>query len=538
VPAPADYYTRNLAHMFAWVRRHHARLLDARLARWMERFEGLPEPARHLFVRLLLRRGPDFRIDRIAYPGVDDARSAALALALGGFGALVTDPGRRLESLRVPELKARLRVAGVPAPPRARRTDLLEALASAVAGHGALPLLLRLTPGEEIDCLRMLYFGSLRQDLVEFIVADVGALRWPQVTLDPSLPFETPAQVRSALRLHRLADLVSELHHVPREHASAVDPRLLDGLTDALSASSPCSHTEGRRARALLRIAALQGRQGRRCAQLRALRRAGTPAARERACRLLAGNGRRRAAERLRSAMLRAPADAREARFAERFDVHAGRCRPRRRGCGVPVRRLRLAGRSADMRVEARVAALFAAAGNRVLHMENRLPGMLFALGFWDVVFSPLPGAFVQPFQAGPTDLHGPSFRARRREAIATRLADIAADRFGVDAFLEVLDREQGRVNAFWGWQDTAHAEALLRSVPASLRAGICDVVAAEPGRARAGFPDLVVGNGEPGCCAFIEVKGPGDQLREDQRRWIEDLRRLGARAEVLEVRW
>lgn len=524
--------------MFAWVRCHHGALVDRPLARWMARFEALPGSARHLFVRLLLRRGPDFRIDQLDYPGVEDAGRAALALALGGFARLVTDPRPRLASLRVPELRARLKALGTPAPARARRGDLLDALEPRGREGGDLPLLLRLTAGEELDCLRLLYFGSLRQDLTEFIVADVGSLRWPDVRLEPSLPFAAPEEVRAALRVHHLADLVSELHHAPRELWPALDARSLDGLVTALSTPSACAHAEARRGRALLRIAGLHAAQGRRCAQLRALRRAGTPAARERACRLLAGSGRRRAAERLRCAMLRAPADAEEARFAARFDVHAGRCTPRRRGREVPVRRLWLSAAAEGVRVEARVARLFAAAGNRALHMENRLPGMLFALGFWDLIFSPLPGAFVQPFQAGPTDLHGPSFRARRAGAIDARLADIAAERFAVEDFLEVLDREHGRVNAFWGWQEAAQAETLLRSLPPVLRAGICDLVADEPGRAHAGFPDLVIGNGEPGCCAFIEIKGPGDQLREGQRRWIEDLRRLGARAEVLEVRW
>jgi hypothetical protein len=235
--------------------------------------------------------------------------------------------------------------------------------------------------------------------------------------------------------------------------------------------------------------------------------------------------------------MARAPEDVEEARFAARFDVRRGRCTPRRRRGSVQFRRLNLPRGAPGVRVEARVAELFTAAGNRALHMENRLPGMLFLLGFWDLIFAPLPGAFVQPFQAGPMDLHDGRFRTRRAAAVEARLAAIAAERYGIEDFLAVLAREAGTVNAFWGWQERASAEALLRSLPPALRAGICDLVASEPRRARSGFPDLTIGNGA-GNCAFFEIKGPGDQLREAQGRWLEDLVRLGARAEVIEVRW
>ena len=103
-----------------------------------------------------------------------------------------------------------------------------------------------------------------------------------------------------------------------------------------------------------------------------------------------------------------------------------------------------------------------------------------------------------------------------------------------------MLARQRGVVNAFWGFApgEVAAAPALLASLPPAVRAGICDLVASEPLRARSGFPDLIVANGTPGCFAFLEVKGPGDALRDAQRRWLEDLRALGASAEVLEVRW
>ena len=537
VPAPAEFYTHNFDRMFAWVRRYHGHLVDPALARWMSAVDRLSEGARHLLVRLLMRRGPYFRLDLIDYPGVDRAHCAALELALSGLGVIEAALSNRIASLRVPELESRLAALGVRRG-GARRVLLCQRLEACLAAGATvdLPYLLRLDGDDEVACLHLLYFGSLRQDLTEFVLADIGALRWADVGLSPELPFASAFDVRRALEVHRLADAVSEIEHEAGPHGE-IDPMLCRMFSDALADASPCRLAEGRRARALMRVARWQMRCGVHRDALRTLRRAASPDARERACRLLAQRGRRMAAEALRARMASKPETDEEARFAARFDVASGRCRPRRRGASIPVRRLYIRPLR-ETRVEQRVVEHYRARGNRVLHLENRLPAMLFTLTCWDIVFAPLPGAFVQPFQAGPTDLYTDAFWARRREAMVARLEAVRSGAHEVDDCLAVLASMFGTVNAFWNWQGAGVVPAILRSIPGPVRAGICELVAREPRRAQSGFPDLTIANGEPACLAFIEVKGPGDQLREGQRRWLEDLQALGVRAEVLEVRY
>ena len=53
------------------------------------------------------------------------------------------------------------------------------------------------------------------------------------------------------------------------------------------------------------------------------------------------------------------------------------------------------------------------------------------------------------------------------------------------------------------------------------------------PLRCRRGFPDLTLLS-KDGELSFVEVKGPGDQLRREQREWLTLLPRWGFSATCL----
>jgi len=53
----------------------------------------------------------------------------------------------------------------------------------------------------------------------------------------------------------------------------------------------------------------------------------------------------------------------------------------------------------------------------------------------------------------------------------------------------------------------------------------------------RSGFPDLVL---FPDCGSYqlLEVKGPGDRLQDNQKRWIRAFERFGIPYRVVNVAW
>lgn len=76
-------------------------------------------------------------------------------------------------------------------------------------------------------------------------------------------------------------------------------------------------------------------------------------------------------------------------------------------------------------------------------HSETSIYRTLFGLTFWDIIFTPVPGAFETQFQAGPLDLGEDSFYYARKDLIDQRLGEIREGRGG-----EILERHDGMYRA------------------------------------------------------------------------------------------
>jgi Fanconi-associated nuclease 1 len=193
--------------------------------------QALPLPCQCLFLRLFQRKGPLFSISSLAYAEVPDAAAAAsqlaaagLATVLGGDGAGEASPPQQVDAaagalwgqladlLTVPALAAVLAARRIPAAPAAQpaggfssgrqggggslrnRQQLLAALerhaASSAAAAGRLagwlqqatgPVLQLAAPACEAVCrLQRLFFLNEGHSLSQFLVADLGAMQYPQ----------------------------------------------------------------------------------------------------------------------------------------------------------------------------------------------------------------------------------------------------------------------------------------------------------------------------------------------------------------------
>lgn len=522
------YYLHNFQLVLDWVRERYGDLLSAEERDFIAEFARLPRPSRALLVRMMMRKGELFRADKLLYAEVGPVADAAAPLVERGW--LDPQPVLDLDALfqRFTKgelgrwLRAPLRDAGVI---RARKSDWLQAL----RGDYAEPRrpeawgvegvsLYRLTVMPLCDRFRLMFFGNLFQDWSEFVLAELGTFQYEPVSFGAaSRPFRRRDEIDAYLLLQRCRERLDEGEDLA-VLAASLPPPVSDNpwllrrlhrlryriawewerageLGEAGALYRDCDHpgARGRRLRVLERQADYRA-----CLDL-ALEAGGNPeseAEHQQLERLLPRLHRKLGLPRL---------DAPAAAPVARLDL----CLPYRDG----------------ERVEGRVAAhlLEDDPTASVYYVENTLLTGLFGLLCWEAIFAPLPGAFFHPFQNAPADLHWPDFR-ERRGALFERCFETLETGEYKTLIVERFRRKYGRLCVFlhWGALDQRLIERALACIPAEHLALCFRRLLADLKANRAGLPDLIRFWPAQGRYQMVEVKGPGDRLQDNQRRWLD----------------
>lgn len=550
-PLPEGYYVDNFQTVLDTVVERYHDLLHPAERDFASDFSCLSVDARRLYVRLISRKGPTFRRDRLSYREIGDLDAAIDELADRGF----LDPAPAASAAELLGLLLRPELQGLLAELRPslrctswRKNECVEALVAIFEHFEWRPVLARrwrfLEPLhlDHLLIYRLLFFGNLSQDWTAFVLHDLGVVRFEAYELRRELRlFPSRRALDDSLALRCYRQLAHELLHQGDLDAALEIARAVLGRVEPWEPSAlPL------RDRLFNKI----GRALERCGELdQALHFYGLsnrPPARERRARILDRLERCNEALSLCAEIEREALDETERIFAPRF-AHRLRRRlgqerrpwPRVRR---PVRELGVEPR-AETAVEALALEALAAAGQPGFFAENWLWKTLFGLHFWDVIFAPVGGAFQHPFQFGPLDLHSADFYRARRPMIDRRLDEIRAGDWPPERLLDLYRRKQDTANAFVVWHQGLALEPCLELALERLSgeqlAWICDRLSRDPGRYRRGLPDLfVLRDAEQPGFELLEVKGPGDQLRPEQKSWIDYLNDGGLPAAVLKVRF
>ncbi|CDO73570.1 hypothetical protein BN946_scf185014.g40 [Trametes cinnabarina] len=175
--------------------------------------------------------------------------------------------------------------------------------------------------------------------------------------------------------------------------------------------------------------------------------------------------------------------------------------------------------------------------GCKGFHSEGRIVTTLFGLLFWDVIFAPLPGAFETRYQAAPLDLAEDTFYYARQAIADARIAEIEAGR-AAEILEETWRAHEGVVCVGVRWDMFAKDDlvGIVKCMDPKALAVICRLMCEDYAGRTGGVPDLIVWNEEEGWAKFVEVKGPGDSLQENQKVWIDVLLQAGMPVEVCHV--
>ncbi|KAI0748550.1 VRR-NUC domain-containing protein [Daedaleopsis nitida] len=175
--------------------------------------------------------------------------------------------------------------------------------------------------------------------------------------------------------------------------------------------------------------------------------------------------------------------------------------------------------------------------GCKGFHCEGRIVTTLFGLLFWDIIFAPIPGAFETPFQSAPLDLAEDTFYHSRREHADARLEEIKEGR-AAEIIEQTYDKHKDVICVGVRW-DLFTKEDLVGIakclLPKSLMA-ICQLMCEDYAGRTAGVPDLIIWHEEERWAKFVEVKGPGDSLQENQKVWIDVLLMSGMPVDLCNI--
>lgn len=535
------YYLHNFRQVLLWVEQRYADLLDAQEQAFIRDFLALGAPAQALLVRMVMRKGELFRSDRLDYAEIGDPQAALQPLlALGWVGEPEQLSLEQLFSLlRKDELASGF--AGQLARPRAAKGDLLLQLQPLELSPRPLSQWFELPPVGILqwrlqplcDRMRLLFFGNLYQDWSEFVLADLGLLRFEQVA------FSVDSR---ALQRRGDVDVAMALHHCGQRLELGEAPALILPALDDLQVDNPWL------ARRLGRLLFALGQQCERLGDwalaLAVYARSSHAQARIRQVRVLERSEQWQQAHELALALAAAPLNPLETQALQRMLPRIARKlggppQPRRRPAPLELIELNLPREQAALGVEEAVRQHLAQAGGQAHYVENTLFNSLFGLLCWDAVFAPVPGAFFNPFQAAPQDLHDADFQHRRSDHFAACLGRLD-DGSHREAILACYAAKQGLQSpfVFWPMLSQTLLEQALACLPAAHLKQCFLRLLQDIRNNRAGMPDLIQFWPEQGRYRMVEVKGPGDRLQDNQLRWLEFCAEQGLPVAVCHVRW
>ena len=534
VAPPADYYQANCRTVFQFVLDQYAPLLDGASRAQLGSYLHASDDAQRLFARLLTRKGPIYRIDSLSYKEVADLPRALNELEaslliqinprLAADNALNILRKSELQNL-VPELPAPLR--------RGRKRDLIDhfctrfsdvQLCNAVSNAAAY---LTMKEPRIWRTALMLFFGRTGQDFSAFVTRDLGMMTYETVEIEAQ--YGSRSELRYALalsELNRLTRRVSDFDHLqselPRDLLRALSSLQLDNRW-----------LNNRRQRGLSRLAQHFERQALYDDALCAYAQVQQHPARERQVRILKKMALDDQASNLLQEIRACPWSQAEALFAERFGKRNGGFQP-------DVQTFDIDRVDAECRIEEQAMGILLQQSNVawVAYVENSLVRTLTGLFYWPLIFTPIQGAFTNPFQAAPNDLYADDFLQARQHVLEELESRYACDESMYQGMREVAQSKRGIANPLvsWGLLEQLTLDDLLALIPADdIRALAACVIRNLPER-RTGLPDLLVAYMD-GAYAFVEVKGPNDQLQPGQRIWLQTFQDLHIDAWVMRLR-
>jgi hypothetical protein len=545
-PLANDYYLHNFQFLIDWIRENYSDLLTPEEQRFIATFNELEVDSQCLLVRLISRKGPRFRIDKLQYTEIPDINRAVASLLDANL--LHINPSLDIFSCAQILTKAELIAVfnAELASERLSRKEILIGLLVAVYPderswtewtNNQFGKLLQVDLTPLVDKFLLLFFGNPYQNLSEFVLQDLGFLRYEKYDLDVT---------------HRLFGSREDITqyqliiNLRNEFDGASTPDELKIIANALPGRFSDPKMERRRARLCNQLAYAFERLNEHALAFDLYSQHDHPPARERRIRLLEKRGDYIQAWNLLKELLASPVNEEERQIGERMAPRLAKKAGEKfsKNPAIKISEITLslkppANEPCDfICVEERVREFYATEAAPCFFLENQLFTSLLGLWLWPEMFRSVAGAFANPFQIAPLDMYQEDFQ-RRRPGISTLWELLNSGTHS--AHLHAHWQEKyGIANPLVSWAalDSDILSLAIDCIPAAHLKVIFERLLFDLKNNRSGFPDLIQFFPERKEYRLIEVKGPGDRLQDNQRRWLNFFSQHSIPAEVCYVSW
>jgi len=535
----SDYYLINFHALAGFVITTYADLLLPEEIDWYERVSSLSVASQRLYIRLLSRKRSVFRLTLVHYADIENCETCAQELTRKDLASMQApdELGLLLGSFTKPELIERLDLSAYRQLPKANLIEHIASSDSQALYRRKLQIADRwVTPQGHAPwmLMQLCFFGNLYQDSSEFVVRQLGNVQYETYPLDSaSRAFTTREQIEAHWRYYECDALFDNLDLRNTESLLSLADKLPVWNDEDINLLRRVDRLRSRIARQLERL-------GQHDESMRLYQLSSHPPARERRARHCISINQYQAGLDLAAQMADTPYNEAERLVALRL---INECK---KGLGLTVPKQRVFKPDATTlvlhndgsRVES-LARRFYANKGACFHTENTLVNGVLGLFIWDIIFYPVPGVFFNPFQIAPADFYQPQFRERRSALLCNRFAELNDVACFAGRVISAFEQHTGKLNPLVRWQGLS-AELLglsIERIPLAHWRALFKRIMADTREHTSGFPDLVMFP-DTGGYEFIEIKGPGDALQSNQRRWMEYFDKHGIACRLVHVRY
>jgi hypothetical protein len=542
IELPDDYYLSNFHALAGFVFETYQDLLQASELDWYATFKQCDEASQRLYVRLLTRKSSVFRLSRLRYSEITSLQSAANQLAEKNLASV--KPPSSLHELVVAYTKPELlKLLNLNEHKSKSRVDLVEEIlnsddADLQRFEEALRLADQWVSIKGHSCwnlYNLCFFGNLYQDSSEFVLRDLGAVTYESYQIAPNCrAFTSRTQIDAHMKYFECVALLETIDRNSVDEHKAILCELPPDIVDDTQLSRRLDRLRNRIARQLERL-------GEKNEALLLFEQSRRPPARERRVRILLSEGELNRASVLIDEMMASPTGESELQVADRLKKQWAKAN------GTPLKaskRFRpdtstLTLTQSEPRVELDTQVFYSQLGSW-FYTENELVNGVLGLFIWDIIFSPVAGVFYNPFQYAPSDFYDSEFRERRHDLLEKRFLELDDPLRFCARVMDSYENHWGKSNPMvrWGGISYELLSLALQRIPANHWRVMFNRILKDPRENMAGFPDLILFREDDPHYEFIEVKGPGDTVQQNQLRWMQCFSEARISCRVVNIRW